>query len=418
MSAEGRGHVVVVGCGVIGAASAYYLSRQGWRVTMVDRGEFGAGCSHANCGYVCPSHVLPLAEPGTIGKTLKALVQPNSPFSIRPRLDWALWSWLLNFARRCNQRDMLAAGRGIQTLLDSSREKYAALIAAEQLDCEWETRGLYYVYRSAAELNAFAHTDEILSRHFQRPAERFDGEQLLAREPALNAGLAGAWFYEGDAHLRPDRLMSELRRVLEARGVMIRERQDLLGFDGNTRKAARARTSGGDLAADAFVVATGALTAKLGGMLGTSIPIEPGKGYSITMPRPKKCPTAPLIFPETRVAVTPMRSGYRLGSTMEFAGFDDSIQPARLKLLREGAKPYLQEPVAEPVLEEWSGWRPMTYDSLPIIDRSPKFANVWIAAGHNMLGLSMATGTGTLVAELVSGERPHLDPAPYSLMRF
>ena len=124
------------------------------------------------------------------------------------------------------------------------------------------------------------------------------------------------------------------------------------------------------------------------------MPIQPGKGYSLTMPRPAVCPKIPLIFPETRVAVTPFQSGYRLGSTMEFAGYDESIRPERLQLLKDGATAYLREPYCEPVLEEWFGWRPMTYDSLPIIDRSPKYDNVIIAAGHNMLGPVDGTGHG------------------------
>jgi D-amino-acid dehydrogenase len=152
--------------------------------------------------------------------------------------------------------------------------------------------------------------------------------------------------------------------------------------------------------------------------LGCKIPIQPGKGYSITMPRPARCPTIPLLFEEHRVAVTPMQTGYRLGSIMEFAGYDTSLPRARLEQLKAGASHYLQEPYCDPVEEEWYGWRPMTPDSIPIIDRSPPLSNVWIAAGHNMLGLSMAPATGKLVAELLSHNRPHLDPQPYSARRF
>jgi D-amino-acid dehydrogenase len=136
------------------------------------------------------------------------------------------------------------------------------------------------------------------------------------------------------------------------------------------------------------------------------------------MPRPAMCPRTPMIFPETKVAVTPWESGYRLGSTMEFAGYDTTIHRARLDLLRNGARNYLREPYCEPVLEEWYGWRPMTWDSVPIIDRAPRWDNVYIAAGHNMLGLSMATGTGKLIRELVLGETPHLDPSHYRATRF
>jgi D-amino-acid dehydrogenase len=178
-------------------------------------------------------------------------------------------------------------------------------------------------------------------------------------------------------------------------------------------------TSQGELSAEAFVLAAGAWTPLVGKQLGCRLPIQPGKGYSLTMARPGRCPVFPLLFEEHRVAVTPMRSGYRLGSTMEFAGYDATLNRRRLDLLRQGASHYLHEPFCEPVEEEWYGWRPMTYDGKPIIDRSPRLPNVLIAAGHNMLGLSMAPATGKLVAEILGGDAaPHIDPAPYALSRF
>ncbi len=412
------GSVLVVGGGVIGTACAYYLSRARWTVTVLDRGAFGQGCSHANCGLVCPSHVLPLAEPGAVRRALRALLQRDSPFCIKPRLDPALWSWLLQFARRCNAGDRLEAGRAIQALLNSSRALYDELLRQEPIDCEWEARGLLFVLQSRQGMEHYAATDQLLRDVFDLPAQRYDGDALLGLEPALKPGLAGGWLYRTDAHLRPDRLLASWRRVLEARGVRILEHCDVQGFVGAQGRARTVITSQGEFTAEAFIVATGALTPFLNRHLGCKIPIQPGKGYSITMARPAKCPTLPLIFEEHRVVATPMRSGYRLGSTMEFAGYDTCLNRRRLNLLREGARHYLQEPYGEPVEEEWYGWRPMTPDSLPILDRSPAWSNVLIAAGHNMLGLSMAPATGKLAAEMLGGEVPHLDPSPYSVTRF
>jgi D-amino-acid dehydrogenase len=411
-------HAVIVGGGVIGTSCAYYLARSRWQVTVVDRGSFGMGCSHGNCGFVCPSHVLPMAEPGAVRMALRSLFRKSSPFYIKPRLDPALWSWLWRFARRCNHRDMLTAGKAIHALLQSSMELYKRLIAEERLDCEWETRGLLYVYRTREEWEKYAAVDELLREHFQEAAVRLTGDELAAREPALQPGLAGAWYYPGDAHLRPDKLMASWRRVLEKSGVAIRENEEVAGWNTGGSGKPTLATSRGELRADAFVFATGALTPRLSKLLGCRIPIQPGKGYSITMPRPALCPATPLIFPEHRVAITPMQSGYRIGSTMEFAGYDTTINRRRLDLLRQGASQYLREPYSEPVEEEWFGWRPMTYDSLPIIDRSPALDNVWIAAGHNMLGLSMAPATGKLMAELLCGATPHIDPEPYRVTRF
>lgn len=410
--------VVVIGGGVIGAACAYYLSKRGCEVALIDKGEFGKGCSHGNCGFVCPSHVLPLAAPGAFGMAIKSLLARDAPFRIQPRLDPALWSWLLRFARRCNARDMLAAGKAIQALLNSSRKLYDQLLSDEAIDCEFEARGLLFVFQTAKAMEHYAATDKLLRETFGVTATHYDSGALNELEPALKSDLAGGWLYESDAHLRPDMLMRAWKKVLFARGVMIEEKCEFEFFDGDATQAQVAVTSQGDQPADAFVVAAGAWTPHLAKQLGRSIPIQPGKGYSITMPRPARCPKYPMILEEHRVAVTPLASGYRLGSTMEFAGYDSKLNPRRLDLLRRGARHYLHEPYGEPVQEEWFGWRPMTYDGLPIIDRSPAFSNVWIAAGHNMLGLSMAPATGKLICELIYNEPPHLDPAPYAVTRF
>lgn len=417
MSAVGR-RVVVVGGGVIGTACAHFLSEAGWRVTILDRGAFGAGASHGNCGLVCPSHVLPLAEPGAVAATVKALLRPNSPFSIRLRLDPALLGWMLRFARRCNTRDMRQAAQGIQPLLTHSLRLYEQLFEQETLDCEWERRGLLYAYRSAAALEGYAATEALLRESFGLPGERLGPTELQQREPALQPTLAGGWYYEEDAHLRPDRLMSSWRQLLESRGVAICEHTPFVDFMPREGPVRGIVTAQGELPADACVVAAGALTPMLSGQLGVRVPIQPGKGYSLTMTRPGCCPTIPLIFPETRVAVTPFASGFRLGSTMEFAGYDARVDPRRIQLLRDGASPFLREPFGVEVEEEWAGWRPMTYDSLPIIDRTPSRANVVIAAGHNMLGLSMAPATGRLVADLLTDRKPAIDPHPYRVARF
>ena len=207
------------------------------------------------------------------------------------------------------------------------------------------------------------------------------------------------------------------RRALEQEGVEIRERCELRDLVVDGRVIRGAITTSGELDADHVVVATGAWTPQLRRLLRCAIPIQPGKGYSVTMPRPSLCPRFPMIFEEHRVAITPLTSTYRIGSTMEFAGYDSRLNPARLGLLRDVAAMYLREPHAEPVIESWYGWRPMTPDSIPLVGRVPAFDNVYVAAGHGMLGVSMSPATGRLIAELVSGETPHVDPQPYTVGR-
>ena len=412
------GRVVVIGGGVVGACCAYYLAKAGREVIILERGQFGAGCSHANCGYICPSHILPFAGPGAIWSTLKTLFQKNSPLKVRPSVVLGNVSWFLGFARRCNRRDMLKAGEGIQALLQSSRSLFEDLIKCEGIDCEWETKGLLFVFQTQKHFDHYAQTDELLRSHFGMSAKRFENESLAELEPALKPGQAGGYLYQSDAQVRPDRLMSELKRVLISKGVEIRENCQVNSFVKSSASVKAVGTSTDEVRGDHFVLATGAWTPRLNVELGCSIPIQPGKGYSLTMPRPSLCPKYPLIFEEHRVAVTPFQTGYRLGSTMEFAGYDETLNRSRLSLLTDAARLYLREPLAEPVQEEWWGWRPMTFDGLPIIDRAPVAGNVIVAAGHNMLGLSMATATGKLVAEMFEETPPHVDPSPYSLKRF
>jgi len=363
-------------------------------------------------------HVLPLSQPGAVGKTLKALCRQDSPLYVKLRLDPGLWWWLLKFARRCNKTAMLESARARAALIDSSVALYRRLMAEESLDCEWQDHGCLFVYRTPEQMEEYAKTDQLLREVFDVPATRYDGDALVELEPALKSGLAGGWYYEHDAHVRPDKLLSSWRGVLETLGVAIREDCDVSGFVRSGGRAGGVNTSQGRTSADAVVVATGALTPLLANELGCRIPIQPGKGYSITMPRPANCPKIPIVFQEHKVMATPLQSGYRLGSTMEFSGYDETLNRRRLDLLKRGAAQYLHEPYTEPIEEEWYGWRPMTYDGKPIIDRSPLMENVYIAAGHNMLGLTLAPVTGKLIAEMLSGQTPHLDPSPFAVTRF
>ena len=412
-------HVLVIGGGVIGVSCAYYLNRAGYQVTVIDQGKIGNECSKGNCGLVCPSHVLPLAEPGAIRTAATAMFKTNGPFRITPRFDRALWRWLARFAKRCNVGDMLESARAIQPLLSSSMKLYRDLVANEQISCEWHKRGLLFPYKNQQALDAYDPTNRLLADNFNEPARKLNNEELQEFEPTLDPNLSGAWYFEHDAQLRPDRLIAAWQSLLERRGVQFVEQRSLQAFDKNRSTVEFAIASHERFEADTFVVATGARTPKLASILGLAIPIEPGKGYSITFPRPTQCPTYPMIFPERRVAVTPMETGLRLGSMMEFVGYDESIRPQRLRLLTAAAAEYLPDlKFDETWPEKWFGWRPMTYDSTPIIGKCPGFDNVYLATGHNMLGLSMAPATGKLITELISGCDPHIPPLPYAVERF
>lgn len=410
-------HTLVVGGGIVGACTAWYLRQSGRAVTIIDQGDFGAACSHGNCGYVSPSHAPPLPGPGQLIFGLKGLISRNGALRIRPGLNMGLWSWLLKFGKRCNAKDHSQASQARHTLLQSSRALYEDLIESNNLDVGWKKDGLMFVFRDAKNFHHFEELNDRLTQEFNLTAEGLDGAALAELEPALKPGLAGAFHYKTDAHLRPDHLMAEMHRLLTDSGVTIQTQTKLLTIQGSGGSAKLIQTDQGDFEADDFVIATGATTPFLNSQLGCKIPIQPGKGYSMTMPRPKLCPKYPMLLEEVHVGITPFDSGYRIGSTMELAGYNNEMSQDRLQYLKKGAAEFLHEPMAEPVSEEWFGFRPMTWDGLPYIDSTPKYGNVWVAAGHNMLGLSMGTATGRLLSELINGETPHIDPKPFRIGR-
>jgi D-amino-acid dehydrogenase len=409
---------IVIGGGVIGCSTAYFLARQGWQVRVLDAGRIGGGCSHGNCGFICPSHVLPLTMPGALWPVLRKAFSRDSAVYIQPRWDPAFWAWLVRFALRCKSDPMIRAAVARHALLSSSMKLYRELIAEEGLEIEWEDRGLLLVYKSPRHFEAYGKTADLIRREFGIAATRYEGPQLASVEPALRPGMAGAWHYACDSHLRPDRLLAALAGLLSTRGVELLPdtRVHRIHLDGD--RVTAIETSRGSMTAHAIVLAAGAETPALAAQLGCRMPIQPGKGYSITLPRPRIAPTTPLIFEEYHVAVTPWLSGLRIGSTMEFVGYDKSINRRRIDLFQRAAAEYLVEPPTGPVEEEWYGWRPMTYDDLPCIGRAPRVENVVVAAGHGMIGMATAMSSGKLAAEILARAEPHIDPAPYSLERF
>ncbi|MDA1017603.1 MAG: FAD-dependent oxidoreductase [Planctomycetota bacterium] len=409
---------IVIGGGLIGCSSAWYLQQHGWHVTVLERDRIGSGASHGNCGFVCPSHALPLSGPGVVTKTLPSLFKSDAALSIPWRFDPSLWKWLFRFSRECSTERMLRTAVARNALLASSMRLYREFMASERVECEWQDRGLLLVYKSKRDFDNYGATAELLQREFSIPSTPYVGEDVQRLESTLRTGMAGGWHFTGDAHVRPDRLMSGLRSAIERNGAEVREHVEVNSLRIESNRLTAVETSAGSMTADLVVLATGAEAPRFAKPLGCRIPIQPGKGYSLTMPPLRNQPRIPMIFEEHHVAVTPMDSAFRVGSTMEFTGYDRTLNRRRLALLRRSAAEHLSEPLPEVVDEEWSGWRPMVYDGLPCIDRAPAASNVIVAAGNGMIGLATAPATGKLVAELASEEQPHLDPAPYSLARF
>ena len=399
--------VIVVGAGHIGIACAHYLRRDGLDVTVIDRSTVGGACSEANCGFLVPSHVLPLTTPDAIWTGLMSVFNPRAAFRIKPQLRASLYLWMLEFGRRCTRRQMLEAGRVLDTILGASMQEYETLLADPALECEWQGNGMLFAFRDDKALGEFGETDVMLTNEYDLTATFIPGKELQQFEPALLGDLAGAYFYEGDSHLRPDRLNAAWSENLRKDGVDFVEQCTVDAVTTSGDQVTELVTSHGPMMADHYVFATGAWSGQFADALGCRIPVEPGKGYSVTMTQPEIMPRHPLLIPEKHIGITPFETGFRIASMMEFAGFDDTIPRARIQQLKDSAKPYLKAPEGPVEEDTWYGWRPMTWDSLPIIGRVPGLSNTLLATGHNMLGLSLAPVTGKAVADLVA-ER-HID---------
>ncbi len=409
--------VLIVGGGVIGLACAYELQRAGRQVRVLEQGRIGLGSSHGNCGTLTPSHAAPLAAPGTIAKALRWMLKPDAPLYIAPRFDPALWRWLWNFARRCNPRDCRSATAAKAALLDTSRALIEQLVREQSLDCEFAADGVLYAFADPRERDATLSALPLL-HEVGIVAEAWDAATLAANEPSLRAGLAGGLLFPGDASLRPDRFVAELARLAREVGCELIEHCAVRGFQRERGRIVGIDTTHGPQRGRDVLIATGACSPMLARQLGFALPIQPGKGYSITWDAQRAPPRRPLLLKERSVCVTAWGSGFRLGSTMEFSGYDTSLNRTRLDALERAAGDYLRDPPIGARREEWFGWRPMTSDDLPILGRAPGSDNLWLATGHGMLGMSMSAVTGRLLADLMMGSDPIVDPAPYSALRF
>ncbi len=409
--------VLILGGGVIGLACAYHLLLQGRKVTVLDQGQVGGGSSHGNCGTLTPSHAMPLAMPGVVGTAIRWLLKRDAPLRIRPRFDSDLLRWLESFRRRCNWNDFSVATAAKAPLLLRSNALIADLVTREKLDCEYQATGTLHVYRDRKTLKDSSWYARTLAA-VGIPVEVLDGARIESMEPALKPGVAGGYFNPDDAQLRPDRYVAELARVVRERGGRIEEQVRIDGISVERGRIAQVRTTLSDFSANEVVFALGAWSPALARTIGLRLPIQPGKGYSITYSRPTMCPRLPLTLKEDSVCVTAWGSGFRLGSTMEFAGYDNSLNRARLNALRRSASRYLREPEGAEMQEEWYGWRPMTPDDLPILGRVQGINNLCMATGHGMLGVTMSAVTGLLVSEVIAGEKPSIDLSPFNLARF
>ena len=411
--------VLIIGGGAIGLATALALLDAGRGVRILEAGAVGGGASHGNCGTITPSHAPPLAAPGVVAQALRWMFTPDAPLYLKPRIDPALWHWLLRFAARCNPRDWRQSTQARAALLNDARARLADWVSRYGLQCEFEEEGLDYVFRDPRRFQQYV-DESVVLKTFGIATQVFGGTDYEREEPAMLPGVAGAIRFPGDARLRPDRYVAELARVVRERGGVIEEQCRVDRLE-PTSDDVRLATSQGERKGGDAVIALGAWSPQLADAIG--LPwlrnaIQPGKGYSITYDPPEIVPRRALTLREVSVCVTTWDSGFRLGSTMEFSGYDTTLNEQRLGALERGARKFLHCPVGPVVRERWYGWRPMSRDDIPLIGAAPGHRHLWLATGHGMMGVGMSAGTARMLAELMAGRKPEVDPAAFVPGRF
>lgn len=413
--------VVVCGGGIVGLSCAYYLARDGFRVTLLEKSAEGADtCADGSAGYVSPSHVIPLAAPGMVWKGLKWMMSSRSPFYIQPRLDPDLMRWGLLFMRHCNPQHVQRSAPVLRDLCLVGRELFVELARTTGDGFEFRTEGLINLCKTQESLDAEASGLGRLANRLGIEAQVLDAAQTAALEPGVKMSVAGSVYFPIDAHITPPKFMSRLRGLLGGMGVSFRWSTSVTGWRAEAGRLAAAHTTSGEIAADEFVLAGGSWSDSIVKGLGIRLPMQAGKGYSLTLDKPRLKFTKPHLLKERRVALTPMGDTLRFGGTMEISGHDDRVRPERIEQIVASVSAYFPEITPQDFAgaRPWFGYRPVTPDGLPYIGRFGRYANLTAACGHAMLGITMAPSTGLLVAEVLGGRKPSVDLALLDPERF
>ena len=414
-------NVIVVGGGIIGLSSAYYLQKAGHQVSVLDKSDFMDNCSYGNCGYVCPSHFVPLATPGIVRQGLKWMLNSQSPFYVQPRLSRSLFDWGLKFMKSATPEHVRQSAVPLRDI---------ALLSQHEYENEWGSMGHFdfaYQHRGLLEICLTNSTAEHARHTVERAHELgldtvwLDHAELQALEPHTRVNGVGAILFRCDAHLYPNKLMQGLLKVLTAAGVRLLPGEEVQRFETGSSVVRRVVTSRGGHEADVVVLATGSWSREIAALLGVRVPLVPGRGYSVTLEDSPHRVNYPAILVEGRAAITPMDGNkIRFGGTMEITTIATPPRYARVQGILNAVKRFYPDfDVPMPPVEKiWYGYRPCSADGLPYIGRIRKYSNVVVATGHSMLGLSLGAGTGKLVSELVDERKPSMDLSPFAVERF
>jgi D-amino-acid dehydrogenase len=411
---------IVIGGGIIGLSTAYYLSQTGWEVTVLDKDDFLNNCSYGNAGYVCPSHFIPMATPGIVKQGLKWMLNSRSPFYVQPRLNGALIDWGLKFMRSATPEKVAAAAIPLRDIAIISQLEYEKWAQLPGFDIAYEHKGLLEIFQTDKSAEHAHHTVE-KAHELGLDTALLDYEGLKNLEPQVNIKALGAIYFKCDAHLYPNKLMKGLIARLQQANVVFVPREEVIGFEKQQGRITKVKSSNNSYDADMVIMATGSWSREAAALLDIRVPLVAGRGYSITLENSPYKINHPAVLVEGRVALTPMDANkIRFGGTMEITSTKTPPRMNRVQGILDAVKRYYPDfdipmPAADKI---WYGYRPCSADGLPYIGRTKKWKNLVIATGHSMLGLSLGAGTGKLVAEMVNEKPGSMDMQPFEVERF
>ena len=411
--------ILIIGAGAVGVCCAHYLREAGKEVMLIDKGDVCSGASYGNAGLIVPSYSIPLPAPGVITQSLKWLLDRESPFYIKPSMRPSLLHWMWRFARACNVGHVKRSIPVLRDLTQESLRLFKELNSLDGMEFGFEQKGIVELFGTR---DGFEEGKRALGllRSFGIKGEVLDDDALMQRTKGIETTVTGAICFYDDALLIPDQFVRQLAQYEVSCGLELLTQTRVIGFETSKGKITGVHTTRGDISAKEVVITAGAWSGLVARDLGIRLMIEPAKGYSITYKKPDHCLEIPVSFAEARVVMTPMGETVRFAGILELVRFDDSISIRRLRGIEKQIARYLPrfDLSSMEMLEIWQGFRPCSPDGLPYIGRPRRWSNLVIATGHGMLGVSQAPATGKLVAQILSGQRPFLDPDLVRIERF
>lgn len=412
-------HTIIIGGGIIGLCSAYYLQKEGHNVTVIDRGDITDGCSFGNMGYMSPSHFVPLASPGIIAEGFKYMLSSSSPFYIKPRLNMELIQWAWHFYKNSTAAHVKRSAPHLNNILQLSRRLINDMRTQIGDSFDMEAKGCLMMCKQPKTLEHEFHLADDAEK-LGLIVQRLNASEVQALETDVEVKVAGAVLFKDDCHFHPGKLMLSLKSYLQKQGVQFQLNSTVSGFEKAGNIVNGVITNNGKFNCDNLVIAAGSWIPAISKMLGIHLLLQPGKGYSYTYDEVEKNIKYPAILVDGRCAITPWGNRLRIGGTMELSGINNKVLVNRMQGIYDSAKsfyPGLQIDFP-PTDKIWNGLRPVTPDGLAYIGRTSAYHNVVIAGGHAMLGISQGTGTGLLVSQIVENKKTEIDISAFKLNRF